>query len=201
MLYPAHSNQAWILFTWRPAKFKCTFAVAWLIPKENSSYCVLNFHLVWNTSRYERLYVCLFVFMVLFCSSFRSRSERPRALQLLIKMLIRLCLMWEGLVLLYRNFLFKVNTALCIVYCTCAILIWRSSARARYEALTPNRPEATCLIAEPVLCSGSRPLVGSSPPSPVLLFAPILKWRHRNVMFTWSRRITCAKDHRLFLLS
>ena len=54
-----------------------------------------------------RLYVCLFVFMVLFCSSFGSRSERPRALQLLIKMLIRWCLMWEGLVLLYRNFLFK----------------------------------------------------------------------------------------------
>ena len=67
---------------------------------------MLNFHLVWNTSRYERLYVCLFVFMVLFCSSFGSRSERPRVLQLLIKMLIR-CLMWEGLVLLYRNFLFK----------------------------------------------------------------------------------------------
>ena len=45
--------------------------------------------------------------MVLFCSSFGSRSKRPRALQLLIKMLIRLCLMWEGLHLLYRNFLFK----------------------------------------------------------------------------------------------
>ena len=80
-------------------------SVAWLIPKENSSYCVLNFHLVWNTSRYERLYTCLFVFMVLFCSSFGSRSERPRTLQLLIKMLIRLWLMWEGHVLLYRNLL------------------------------------------------------------------------------------------------
>ena len=62
---------------------------------------VLNFHLVWNTSRY-----CLFVFMVIFRSSFGSRSERPCVLQLLIKMLIR-CLMWEGLVLLYRNFLFN----------------------------------------------------------------------------------------------
>ena len=85
-------------------KFKYTFAVAWLITKENSSYSVLNFHLVWNTSRYERLYVCLFVFMVLFFSSFGSRSERPRALQLLIKMVIRWCLIWEGLVLLYQNF-------------------------------------------------------------------------------------------------
>ena len=65
---------------------------------------MLNFHLVWNTSRYERLYVCLFVFMVLFCSSFGSRSERPRALQ---QMLIRLCPMWEGLLLLYQNFLFS----------------------------------------------------------------------------------------------
>ena len=55
----------------------------------------------------QMVYVCLFVFMVLFCSSFGSRSERPRALQLLIKMLIRWCRMWEGLVLLYRNFLFK----------------------------------------------------------------------------------------------
>ena len=31
-------------------------------------------------------------FMVLFCHSFGDRSERPRALQLLIKMLIRSCL-------------------------------------------------------------------------------------------------------------
>ena len=86
-------------------KFKYTFAVSWLIPKENSSYCVLNFHLVWNTSRYERLYVCLFVFMVLFPSSFGSRSEWPRALQLLIKMLISWCP--RGLFFLYRNFVFK----------------------------------------------------------------------------------------------
>ena len=49
-----------------------------------------------------------------FCSSFRSRSERPHALQLLIKMLIRLCLMWEGLVLLYQNFF--LNAQLLLVY-------------------------------------------------------------------------------------
>ena len=62
------------------------------------------------SSMYEQLYmICLFVFMVLFCSSLGSRSERPCALQLLIKMLIRWCLMWEGLFLLYRNFLFKTQ--------------------------------------------------------------------------------------------
>ena len=33
--------------------------------------------------------------------------NRPRVLHLLFKMVIRWCLMWEGLVLLYRNFLFK----------------------------------------------------------------------------------------------
>ena len=76
--------------------------------KRKFKHCVLNFHLVWNTSIYERLYVCIFVFVVLFCSSLGSRSERPRALQLLIKMLIRWCLMWEGLILLYRNFLFNL---------------------------------------------------------------------------------------------
>ena len=118
MLYLAQicqSNQTCISFTQRPVKFKYTFAVVWLIPKENSSYYVLNFHLVWNTSRYKRLYVCLFVFMVLFCSSFGSRSKGPCALQLLIKMLIRWCLMWEGLVFLYRNFVFKTI----YLYSTC----------------------------------------------------------------------------------
>ena len=45
--------------------------------------------------------------MVLFCS--REQVRRAwRALELKIKMLIRLCLMREGLVLLYRNFLFKL---------------------------------------------------------------------------------------------
>ena len=45
--------------------------------------------------------------MVLFCSSFGSRSERPRALQLLTKMLIRCCLKWEECSILYRGFVFK----------------------------------------------------------------------------------------------
>ena len=53
--------------------------------------------------------------MVLFCSSFGNRSEWPRALQLLIKMLIRLCLSWEGLVLLYQNFLFKSLSQCCTI--------------------------------------------------------------------------------------
>ena len=30
----------------------------------------------------------------------------------------------------------------------CAILICRSSALTRYSVVTPNRPDATCLIAE-----------------------------------------------------
>ena len=48
-----------------------------------------------------------FGFMVLFCHSFGNRSERPRALQLLIKMLIRCRLKWEEPSLLYRAFVFK----------------------------------------------------------------------------------------------
>ena len=48
-----------------------------------------------------------FGFMVLFCHSFGNRSERPRALQLLIKMLIRCRLKWEERSLLYRAFVFK----------------------------------------------------------------------------------------------
>ena len=50
---------------------------------------MLNFHLIWKTSRYEWLYVCLFVLMVLFCSCFGNRSQQPYVLQLLIEMLIR----------------------------------------------------------------------------------------------------------------
>ena len=75
------------------------------IAKENSSYWrVLNLHLkVWKH--------LLIVFMVLFCCSFGSRSKRLRVLQLL-KMLIRLCLMWDGLVLLYWNFVFKPGISL-----------------------------------------------------------------------------------------
>ena len=58
------------------------------------------------------LLICLYGFIL--TSSFGSRSEWPRALQLLIKMLIRRCLMWEGLVLLYRNFVFKVTYTLSV---------------------------------------------------------------------------------------
>src|SRR3954454_21158624 len=58
----------------------------------------------------------------------------------------------------------------------CAILISSSSARTRYSAVTPKRAEATCLI---LLLTGEPSSVswyqaGSSPPSPVLLRAPIL---------------------------
>ena len=44
-----------------------------------------------------------------------------------------------------------------------AILIWSSSACAAYSAVTPNRPDATCLIRE---LRSSRKRAGSSPPSP-----------------------------------
>ena len=45
-----------------------------------------------------------------------------------------------------------------------------SSAFVRYSAVTPKRPEATCLIA--LRRSGSWSRSASSPPSPVLDFAP-----------------------------
>src|SRR3954465_8261847 len=52
----------------------------------------------------------------------------------------------------------------------CAILIWISCALTRYSLVTPNRPLATCLIAEQR--SGSYSRSESSPPSPVLDLAP-----------------------------
>src|SRR6516162_4117830 len=57
----------------------------------------------------------------------------------------------------------------------CAILIWSSSELTRYSLVTPNRPEATCLIALRLLSPLGRGLnrAGSSPPSPVLLLPPI----------------------------
>src|SRR6201997_3101778 len=57
----------------------------------------------------------------------------------------------------------------------CDILICRSSALARYSAVTPKRPLATCLIAERMespLGSGLK-RSDSSPPSPVFDFPPI----------------------------
>ena len=57
----------------------------------------------------------------------------------------------------------------------CAILICRSSALTRYSAVTPKRPDATCLIAERIespLGSGLKRSV-SSPPSPVFDLPPM----------------------------
>ena len=57
----------------------------------------------------------------------------------------------------------------------CAILICNSSAFVRYQAVTPNLPEATCLIAErfesPLESTLKR--WESSPPSPVFDLPPM----------------------------
>ena len=57
-----------------------------------------------------------------------------------------------------------------------AILICSSSAFVKYHMVTPNLPEATCLIADLLELPSSRGLnlIGSSPPSPVLDFPPNL---------------------------
>ena len=52
-----------------------------------------------------------------------------------------------------------------------AILICKSVEFTKYSAVTPNRPEATCFIR---LFFSELNLAESSPPSPVLLLAPIL---------------------------
>ena len=66
-------------------------------------------------------------------------------------------------------------------FAPCAILIWISSALVRYAAVTPNRPDATCLMAERRL---SVKRTGSSPPSPVLDRAPSL--------FMATAKVSCA---------
>src|SRR5947209_10824304 len=68
----------------------------------------------------------------------------------------------------------------------CAILICNSSALTRYSLVTPNRPEATCLIALRLLSPLGRGLyrAASSPPSPVLLLPPI--------RFMAIARVSCA---------
>src|SRR5436305_14125776 len=68
----------------------------------------------------------------------------------------------------------------------CAILIWSSSALTRYSLVTPNRPDATCLIALRLLSpSGKgRNRDESSPPSPVLLRPPS--------RFMAMARVSCA---------
>src|SRR5436189_517829 len=68
----------------------------------------------------------------------------------------------------------------------CAILICKSSALTRYSLVTPNRPLATCLIADlrrSPLSSGTK-RSGSSPPSPVLDRAPS--------RFIAIARVSCA---------
>src|SRR5204862_5035885 len=52
----------------------------------------------------------------------------------------------------------------------CAILICSSSADRRYAGVTPKRADATCLVRLP---SAWLNRSGSSPPSPLLLRAPI----------------------------
>src|ERR1039458_200087 len=67
-----------------------------------------------------------------------------------------------------------------------AILICRSSAFTRYSLVTPNRPLATCFTADrrrSPLAPGTN-LAESSPPSPVLDFAPI--------RFIAIARVSCA---------
>ena len=56
----------------------------------------------------------------------------------------------------------------------CEILIWSSSAFVKYQAVTPKRPEAICLIADRLESPLGSDLkrTGSSPPSPVLLLPP-----------------------------
>lgn len=62
-------------------------------------------------------------------------------------------------------------------FAPCAILIWISSALVRYAAVTPNRPDATCLMADRVAL-GAPSGAGTSrrsfsPPSPVLDLPPM----------------------------
>src|SRR6478609_9589484 len=54
-------------------------------------------------------------------------------------------------------------------FAPCEILIWSSSALTMYSAVTPNRADATCLIA---LLRSVPKRAGSSPPSPLLLRPP-----------------------------
>ena len=61
-------------------------------------------------------------------------------------------------------------------FAPCAILIWSSSALTKYSEVTPNLPDAICLIEDllrsPFLSTLNLSL--SSPPSPVLDFPPSL---------------------------
>ena len=66
-------------------------------------------------------------------------------------------------------------------FAPCAILICKSVEFTKYSAVTPNLPEATCFIR---LFFSELNLAASSPPSPVLLLAPIL--------FIATARVSCA---------
>ena len=67
----------------------------------------------------------------------------------------------------------------------CATFICISSALTRYSAVTPNLPEAICLtLDDRSFPSMSSNLFGSSPPSPVLLCAPM--------EFMASAMVSCA---------
>src|SRR3546814_4432653 len=66
----------------------------------------------------------------------------------------------------------------------CAILICNTSALIRYSGVTPNRPEATCLILE----RRSLPWrSGSSPPSPELERAPSRSEEHTSELQSLMR--------------
>ena len=71
-------------------------------------------------------------------------------------------------------------------FAPCATLISSSVQLFRYSAVTPKRPDATCLIALDGLSPFGRRLKrsGSSPPSPESDFAPIL--------FIAIERVSCA---------
>ena len=68
----------------------------------------------------------------------------------------------------------------------CAILISSSWAAARYSVVTPKRPDATCFTAQFAQSPSGRLAyrAGSSPPSPLLLFAPS--------RFIAIARVSCA---------
>ena len=87
-----------ISFTWRPAKFRYIFAVPF-----QATYCMcpkLESNLKYIC--FVAVYFCLWLYFV---THLGVDSEQPHMLQLLMKMLSRICLMWElGIFLLCRNF-------------------------------------------------------------------------------------------------
>ncbi len=76
----------------------------------------------------------------------------------------------------------------------CAILICITSELTRYSAVTPNRPEATCLIAERMESPFGNVLKrsDSSPPSPVFDLPPMRFIAIASVV--WASREIEPKD-------